>query len=256
MKRHSVAGVGRAEHAYVTVARSVLVRPRLDAPSTSNQSCQLSVPSSPSSQLMESDLTSSPLGSVPDRSSTPLPPIDQPPPTGDASFGLDPSADVEHHVEGHRWLPSMQLSARHIEMPKQSRSRTASRRSRPRHRDAEKDDVDSLPPSDDESTGSSASSSSSTHRRRRRPPPPPSSSSRPRPPTGSLTLSIFTPGISPRRRLSLFASSIVVNVCMPFVNGIMVGTGEIVARAVVVPVLIGAWALIRQQSGNKGGLQA
>lgn len=203
---------------------------------------------------MESDLTSPSLGSVPDRSSTPLPPVDRPPPTGDASFGLDPSADVEHHVEGHRWLPSMQLSARHVEMPKQSRSRISSRRSRPRRHDAEKDDVDSLPPSDDESTtGSSASASSSTHRRRRPPPPP---SSRPRPPTGSLTLSIFTPGISPRRRLSLFASSIVVNVCMPFVNGIMVGTGEIVARAVVVPVLIGAWALIRQQSGNKGALQA
>ena len=232
--------------------RRPLGPPSTRRPSTSNP-VQLSIlASSPSSELMESDLTSPSLGSVPDRSNTPLP--SQLPPTGDASFGLDPSADVEHHVEGHRWLPSMQLSARHVEMPKPTRSKTSSRRSRPRRRDVEKDDVDSLPPSDDESTGSSASCSSSTHRRRRRPAPPPSS--RPRPPTGSLTLSIFTPGISPRRRLSLFASSIVVNVCMPFVNGIMVGTGEIVARAVVVPVLIGAWALVRQQSSNnKSALQ-
>lgn len=49
------------------------------------------------------------------------------------------------------------------------------------------------------------------------------------------------------RRLSLLASSLLVNAGLPFVNGVMLGTGEIVARAVVVPVLLIGWTWARQR---------
>ncbi|PWN28052.1 hypothetical protein BDZ90DRAFT_259879 [Jaminaea rosea] len=107
----------------------------------------------------------------------------------------------------------------------------------------ETDDVDSLPPSSDsEVSTTSSSSSSSSHAAKK-----PSSSFKSRPPTGSLSLSIFSPNISFRRRMSLLASSLAVNACLPFVNGIMLGTGEIVARAVLVPTLLIGWSWIRQR---------
>ncbi|KDN53459.1 hypothetical protein K437DRAFT_72139 [Tilletiaria anomala UBC 951] len=56
-------------------------------------------------------------------------------------------------------------------------------------------------------------------------------------PSGSLTRSIFTPGISPWRRASLLLASLAINLGLPFINGVMVGFGEIFARSVLAPKL-------------------
>lgn len=59
------------------------------------------------------------------------------------------------------------------------------------------------------------------------------------PPTGSLTLAAFDPysSIPLSRRLALISGSIFINLGLPFLNGIMLGFGEIFARVVVAPAL-------------------
>ena len=57
------------------------------------------------------------------------------------------------------------------------------------------------------------------------------------PPTGSLTRSIFAPGISPLRRATLLLASLAINIGLPFVNGVALGFGEIFARTFVAPRL-------------------
>ncbi|CDU25410.1 related to MIM1-mitochondrial protein required for outer membrane protein import [Sporisorium scitamineum] len=59
------------------------------------------------------------------------------------------------------------------------------------------------------------------------------------PPTGSLTLAAFNPysSIPLSRRLALISGSIFVNLGLPFLNGVMLGFGEIFARVVVAPAL-------------------
>ena len=55
-------------------------------------------------------------------------------------------------------------------------------------------------------------------------------------PTGELTLSfILSPGLSWRRRTLLFAAVIAINIGLPFINGLMLGFGEIFARAFIAP---------------------
>lgn len=55
-------------------------------------------------------------------------------------------------------------------------------------------------------------------------------------PSGSLTLAAFSPGpMSWVRRLSLVGASLAINLGLPFLNGVMLGFGEIFARAVVAP---------------------
>ncbi|CAO1630411.1 unnamed protein product [Parajaminaea phylloscopi] len=176
-------------------------------------------------------------------SSSPRLPVSSPPQTGDASFGLDPSADVEHHVEGHRWLPEFdwvapRLSARSIRAGSTS-SRAASRQSTGKgHRSRVEQHAGEAPVE-------KAKPDESGVKEQPRPGTMPT-----RPPTGSLTLSIFSPGISLTRRAALLASSITVNAALPFLNGIMLGTGEIVARALIVPVLFIGWTWARQKYSN------
>lgn len=55
-------------------------------------------------------------------------------------------------------------------------------------------------------------------------------------PPPSLTLSIFSPGLSPRARALAVVSSIGINFLLPFVNGVMLGFGEIFARTFVAPL--------------------
>lgn len=59
------------------------------------------------------------------------------------------------------------------------------------------------------------------------------------PPTGSLTLAAFNPysTIPLSRRLALISGSIFINLGLPFLNGVMLGFGEIFARVVVAPAL-------------------
>lgn len=158
---------------------------------------------------------------------------DPPPETpldGDASFGLDPSADVDHHLEGHRWLPEFK------DLPRPHFPATV-----PAHHSRRREH------SEQRQTGRSRSRSPSYDSNDAANKPSRPGTMPTRPPTGSLSLSIFTSGISMTRRLSLLASSLFVNAGLPFVNGVMLGTGEIVARAVVVPVLLIGWTWARQR---------
>jgi len=55
-------------------------------------------------------------------------------------------------------------------------------------------------------------------------------------PPPSVTLSIFRPGLSPRARAQAIASSIAINFVLPFINGVMLGFGEIFAKNFVAPL--------------------
>ncbi|GAK68403.1 uncharacterized protein PAN0_085d6653 [Moesziomyces antarcticus] len=59
------------------------------------------------------------------------------------------------------------------------------------------------------------------------------------PPTGSLTLAAFNPysTIPLPRRLALISSSVAINFGLPFLNGVMLGFGEIFARVILAPAL-------------------
>ncbi|PWN36270.1 uncharacterized protein FA14DRAFT_161056 [Meira miltonrushii] len=54
-------------------------------------------------------------------------------------------------------------------------------------------------------------------------------------PSGSLTIALFTPGLTWRRRSYLLLASMVVNIGLPFINGIALGFGEILARGLIAP---------------------
>ncbi|KOS15506.1 proteophosphoglycan ppg4 [Malassezia pachydermatis] len=55
-------------------------------------------------------------------------------------------------------------------------------------------------------------------------------------PTGELTLAtIMAPGLPWRRRLLLLTASLAINLGLPFINGVMLGFGEIFARAFLAP---------------------
>ncbi|WFD33813.1 hypothetical protein MCUN1_000633 [Malassezia cuniculi] len=57
-------------------------------------------------------------------------------------------------------------------------------------------------------------------------------------PTGELTLAaIWSPGLTWRRRAMLITAALAVNIGLPFINGIMLGFGEIFARAFLAPIL-------------------
>lgn len=82
-------------------------------------------------------------------------------------------------------------------------------------------------------------------------------------PSGSLTVALFTPGISWRRRSFLLLASVAINVGLPFINGVMLGFGEIFARSIVAPWIGLAPAAIninaparpthQQAAGGSGG---
>jgi hypothetical protein len=56
-------------------------------------------------------------------------------------------------------------------------------------------------------------------------------------PSGSLTLAIFASGITWRRRSYLLLASLAINLGLPFLNGVMLGFGEIFARSVIAPFI-------------------
>jgi hypothetical protein len=51
----------------------------------------------------------------------------------------------------------------------------------------------------------------------------------------SLTLTVFDSSVSTRTRIVALVSSVAINMFLPFVNGVMLGFGEIFARNVVGP---------------------
>jgi hypothetical protein len=55
------------------------------------------------------------------------------------------------------------------------------------------------------------------------------------PQSGFLTPAAFAPGLTLRRRAALLISTIAINIGLPFINGAMLGFGEIFARAVLAP---------------------
>lgn len=67
-------------------------------------------------------------------------------------------------------------------------------------------------------------------------PAPPTSTLAPNLVPSSATLSILNPSLSPSTRLKALFSSLAINLLLPFVNGVMLGFGEIFAKNVV-----GAW---------------
>ncbi|CAO1635467.1 unnamed protein product [Sympodiomycopsis kandeliae] len=73
-------------------------------------------------------------------------------------------------------------------------------------------------------------------------------------PTGSLTLSALSPSskITFTRRVSILSASIFINLGLPFINGVMLGFGEIFARSLIAPVVLGfvgtRWPSLRQQN--------
>lgn len=77
-------------------------------------------------------------------------------------------------------------------------------------------------------------------------------------PTGSLTLAALMPSsqMSLRRRLGIISASLFVNLGLPFVNGVMLGFGEIFARSLIAPVVIGTvytwWPGLRA-GGSRAG---
>lgn len=196
------------------------------------------------SALMSNEATSSPSSSL-SPIATPLP--------GDASFGLDPSADVDHHLEGHTWLPSVMPDV--LKAPSNSGKddtkqgmaasvssllglRTTSIGGRGMREERQRS----------RSTGRRSSIASSSTRNE-----PTTTVSKVKINAtsplsadyagGSVTSSLLysapgSPSISSTRRLSLLLSSMTINLVLPFLNGVMLGTGEIVARAIVVPGLM------------------
>lgn len=55
-------------------------------------------------------------------------------------------------------------------------------------------------------------------------------------PTGELTIAaICAPGVSWQRRLFLVTATLAINLGLPFLNGVMLGFGEIFARAFIAP---------------------
>ena len=58
-------------------------------------------------------------------------------------------------------------------------------------------------------------------------------------PSGSLTLAALSPSsnMSLARRAALLTSSLLINLGLPFINGVMLGFGEIFARVIIAPAL-------------------
>jgi len=85
------------------------------------------------------------------------------------------------------------------------------------------DDVSDYDGEDDEGEGEEDDEDS---------PPPPEMT-----PSGSLTVAAFSPssGMPVARRAALIASALAINLGLPFVNGVMLGFGEIVARTFLAP---------------------
>jgi hypothetical protein len=52
-------------------------------------------------------------------------------------------------------------------------------------------------------------------------------------PSQTATLAVFDSTLSTRTRLKAFASSLAINLLLPFVNGVMLGFGEIFAKDIV-----------------------
>ncbi len=49
----------------------------------------------------------------------------------------------------------------------------------------------------------------------------------------SATLAIFDPSLSPQTRVKALFSSLAINLLLPFINGVMLGFGEIFAKNIV-----------------------
>ena len=57
---------------------------------------------------------------------------------------------------------------------------------------------------------------------------------RPATATAAATLAVFDPALPPRTRIWALFSSLSINMFLPFVNGVMLGFGEIFAKTVIV----------------------
>ena len=79
------------------------------------------------------------------------------------------------------------------------------------------------------------------------------SATQPQPhPIPSATLSIFDPTLSTRTRLLALTSSLTINFLLPFINGVMLGFGEIFAKGVVGWFRTGSWT-VGTGFGSGGG---
>lgn len=144
----------------------------------------------------------------------------------DYSGASEDEARAENHWEEIPSLASSfpSLSETPASSSPEKTSITGENRQRPLHDDLAIDDID-LPPHP------------STHHHHHH-----HSSHRPHQPEPkvvtppSLTTAIFAPGITPRARVLALFSSLAINMFLPFVNGVMLGFGEIFARNVVGPL--------------------
>jgi len=76
----------------------------------------------------------------------------------------------------------------------------------------------------------------------------------PQPAPVSLTSAIFDSSLSRRTRLTAFFSSLAVNLLLPFINGVMLGFGEIFAKNVVMDWL--GWHLKPRSVATAVGIRA
>ncbi|TFK97666.1 hypothetical protein BDV98DRAFT_574002 [Pterulicium gracile] len=73
----------------------------------------------------------------------------------------------------------------------------------------------------------------------------------------STTKAIFDPTLSNQVRLSALAASLAINLLLPFVNGVMLGFGEVFAKNVLVgwfgwDRMAGPWSAKKKTTGSVG----
>ena len=71
---------------------------------------------------------------------------------------------------------------------------------------------------------------------------------------GTATLAVFDPQLSTKTRIKALASSLAINLLLPFINGVMLGFGEIFAKNVLVGWL--GWKVPGQRVATNIGIRA
>lgn len=174
------------------------------------------------------------------------------PDTRDASFGLDPDADTSHTVEGSPFRAAHTAGSKHHRHNSRERSiyemeeanapsHATAATGAPETMKTNLQHTQTVPTASSTGmprfwprrTSRSPSNASSSHSSQQ--PSPPKEIMPNYPPSGSLTLAIFANGITWRRRSYLLLASVAINLGLPFINGVMLGFGEIFARTIVAP---------------------
>ncbi|UZJ52612.1 hypothetical protein CBS101457_001932 [Exobasidium rhododendri] len=205
------------------------------------------------------------------------------PSTRDASFGLDPDADTSHSLQGTPFRKATSSSSQHHhhlhnqhglgnksvydEGEERAPSHTTARTGAPETMKNNTSHTKTVPTSS--ATGmprflprrtsdSGSESERSQHTSRSSEAPAPKEMQLNYAPSGSLTTAIFAKDLKWRRRSYLVIASLAINLGLPFLNGVMLGFGEIFARTIMAPWIGLAPGAINinapgQRTSNTGG---